>query len=86
MLHFFTAASKFLLYLPIHPFGGPAVVQKTTNQEMCLDNRALSELNVSNNNLTQGALLKNSDSEEEEEEEYETDMSGVIALADVLKK
>ena len=53
-----------------------------------LDIRVLSKLDISNNNLTQGELLDNSDSDADsgQEAEYETDMSGIIALADALKK
>ena len=53
-----------------------------------LDIRVLSKLDISNNNLTQGELVDNSDSDadSDQEAEYETDLSGVIALADVLEK
>ena len=44
-----------------------------------MDSGALSIFNISNNQLTQGEY-------DYEMEEYKTDMSGVIALAEALKK
>ena len=46
-------------------------------------NGALSSFNISNNNLTQG---KQKGTTEYGDPMYETDMSGVIALAEWLKK
>ena len=44
------------------------------------DSGALASLDISNNCLTQG------DEWDDEEDEYKTDMTGVIALAEALKK
>ena len=44
-----------------------------------LDSGALASLDISNNCLTQGEW-------DDEEDEYKTDMTGVIALAEALKK
>ena len=48
------------------------------------DNGALASLDISNNKLTKGKLKAGG--EAWRDEDYETDMSGVIALADALKK
>jgi hypothetical protein len=57
------------------------------------DNRALTSLNVSSNNLTRGTLKPNGWADEkgyearwgERDDHWETDMSGVATLADAIK-
>ena len=81
LLHFYKPTGELL------PLGNMQLhFRQMTSQY--LDIRVLSKLDISNNNLTQGELVDNSDSDadSDQEAEYETDLSGVIALADVLEK
>ena len=50
-------------------------------------NGALSELNVSNNKLTRGKWTNAlNDNDRHDDNNYETDMSGLLALSEALKK
>jgi hypothetical protein len=56
------------------------------------DNRALLSLNISNNKLTSGAAIPgregwsddDDDDDEDDDEAFETDMTGIVALANVI--
>ena len=85
VLHFSSATCKSMLYLP--------------TKKKCYCNlgqpighyRALSKLDVSNNNLTRGKLKANtegfsSDYWGTQDGHFKTEMSGVLALSEVLKR